>query len=93
VNIPTLILAAIAVRMIVAAAFRLTMAVRSYLRYSDKRVITCPEMAIHFVNAVREAAFGQNHIRVDQCSRWPERQNCGPECLAQIEADAKGCLV
>jgi len=42
-NIPTLILAAIAVLMIVAVAFGLTMAVRSYLRYRGKRVITCPK--------------------------------------------------
>jgi len=98
-NIPTLILAAIAVLMIVAVAFGLTMAVRSYLRYRGKRVITCPETANHaavhvnVVNAAREAAFGKHHIRLAQCSRWPDRQNCGQECLSQIEADPKGCMV
>ena len=98
-NIPARILAAIAVLLIVAVAFGLTMAVRSYLRYRAKRVITCPETANHaavhvnVVNAAREAAFGKQHIRLDQCSRWPERQNCGQECLSQIEADPKGCMV
>jgi hypothetical protein len=85
--------------MIVAVAFGLTMAVRSYLRYRGKRVITCPETANHaavhvnVVNAAREAAFGKHHIRLDQSSRWPERQNCGQECPSQIEAHPKGCMV
>jgi len=98
-NIPTLILAAIAVLMIVAVAFGLTMALCSYLRYRGKRVITCPETANHaavhanVVNAAREAAFGKHHICLDQCSRWPERQNCGQACLPQIEAHPKGCMV
>ena len=98
-NIPTLILAATAVLMFVAVAFGLTMTVRSYLRYRGKRVITCPETenhaAVHVnvVNAAREAAFGKHHIRLDQCSRWPERQNCGQGCLSQIAADPKGCMV
>ena len=39
-NTPTLILAAIAVRTIVAVAFGLTMAVRSYLRYRGKRFLS-----------------------------------------------------
>jgi hypothetical protein len=27
------------------------------------------------------------------CSRWPERQGCGQECLKQIELSPDGCLV
>jgi hypothetical protein len=75
------------------------MAVRSYLRYRGKRVINCPETANHaavhvnVVNTVREAAFGKHHIRLDQCSRWPERQNCGQDCLSEIEADPESCMV
>ena len=42
-NIPTLILAAIAVLMIGTMAFGLTLVVRSYLRYRGKRAITCPK--------------------------------------------------
>jgi hypothetical protein len=84
--------------MIGAVAFAPTMAVRSYLRYR-KRAITCPETAnhaaehVHVVNAAREGAFGKHPICLDQCCRWPERQNCGQECLSQIEADPEGCMV
>jgi len=31
------------------------------------------------------------HLR--ECSRWPERQDCGQDCLQQIEADPENCLV
>jgi hypothetical protein len=94
-NISSLLLAAIAV--LLSGAVGLTMGVRAYLRYRGKRVITSPETANHaavhvnVVNAAPEAVFG-NDIRLDQCSCWPERQNCGPECLSQIEADPEGCM-
>jgi hypothetical protein len=32
-------------------------------------------------------------LRLKGCSRWPERQNCGQECLQQIEIDPQNCLV
>lgn len=81
------------------AIFTLTVAVRIYARYRGKRIITCPETkepaAVH-VNAVAAAGktlFGKQNIRLDQCSRWPERQNCGQDCLSQIKADPEQCLV
>ncbi|MFI5107197.1 MAG: hypothetical protein ACHP79_19910 [Terriglobales bacterium] len=98
-NLASLILAAILVLLLSAAAFALTMAIRTYLRYRGKRLITCPETlapaAVHVnvARAAREAVFGEPHIRLDQCSRWPERQNCGQECLSQVEADGENCLV
>jgi hypothetical protein len=98
-NISSLILAAIAVLLSGAVAFGPTMAVRAYLRYRGKRVITSPETSNHaavhvnVVNAAREAVFGKHDIRLDQCSCWPERQNCGQECLSQIKADPEGCMV
>lgn len=99
-NFSTLILAVIiAVLLLGTVAFALTMAVGSYLRYRGKRVITCPETknpaAVHVnvINAAREAVLGKHHLRLDQCSRWPERQNCGQECLSEIEADPASCMV
>jgi hypothetical protein len=29
--------------------------------------------------------LSQPHLRLSECSRWPERQGCGQECLSQIE--------
>jgi len=45
----------------------------------------------------KEAALGaflsEPALHLKECSRWPERQNCGQECLSQIEADPESCLV
>jgi len=78
----------------------LLVAVRTYLRYRGKRLVTCPETrnpaAVH-VNAgkaARDVLVGK-HVRIhlDQCSCWPERERCGQECLSQIENDSQGCSV
>lgn len=72
---------------------------RTYFRFRGKRLITCPET--HKTEAVDVAArkaavallVGDPSLRLDRCSRWPERQDCGQECLEQIEADTENCLV
>jgi len=79
--------------------FRAVPAVRAYLDYRGKRLVTCPETkkteAVD-VNAT-EAALGaflrEPTLRLQQCSRWPERQNCGQECLQQVEISPENCLV
>jgi len=94
-----LILAMIVVLAVGAVVFGLTVALRTYVKYRGERVITCPEThqaaAVHVnaKNAATKALFGKSHIRLDQCSRWPERQNCGQECLSQVNADPALCLV
>jgi len=73
--------------------------VRTFFSFRGKRLVTCPET--HNTTAVDvaagEAAFGsffhEPTLRLSQCSRWPKRQNCGQECLQQIEADPQNCLV
>jgi hypothetical protein len=72
---------------------------RSYLRLRGKRLITCPEnqkpaaVDLDAVHLAKDAVFGTPHLRLSQCSRWPERQGCGQECLKQIETAPEGCLV
>jgi hypothetical protein len=94
-----LILAAIIVLMIGAIVFGLAKVARIYQRYRGERVITCPEnhqpAAVHVnaLKAARQAFLGRNDVRLDQCSRWPEKQNCGQECLKEVNADPAHCLV
>jgi hypothetical protein len=93
------ILAAIAVLLGGGIIFSLVLAIRTYLRFHGQRVIKCPETqnpaAVHVnvAKAATNALFGKQQVRLDQCSRWPERQNCGQECLSQIQADPQHCLV
>jgi hypothetical protein len=68
-------------------------------RDSGDRVITCPET--HTAEVVRvdagHAAWshlrGEKELRLEACTRWPERAGCGQECLAEIERAPDGCLV
>src|SRR6266568_3336490 len=79
--------------------FRAIPGIRAYFDYRGKRLITCPET--HKPEAVdvaaSEAAIGaflsEPTLRLRECSRWPERQDCGQECLQQIEIDPQNCLV
>jgi hypothetical protein len=79
--------------------FRAIPGVRALFAYRGKRLVTCPEThAAAAVNvAAGEAALGafltEPTLRLKECSRWPERQDCGQECLQQIEADPGNCLV
>lgn len=72
---------------------------RAYFTFRGKRLVTCPET--HKAAAVQVAAgeagvgafFSELTVRLRECSRWPERQNCGQDCLQQVEADPQNCLV
>ena len=97
----TLTLLVIALLAVAAGLFlsRVIPAVQAYFTYRGKRLITCPEtLTKEAVDvAARKAAtwafVGEPVLRLDQCSRWPERQDCGQECLGQVEADPENCLV
>lgn len=72
---------------------------RNYWRFRDKRVITCPEtrapaaVELDARHAAATATLGESDLRLQSCSRWPERQDCGQQCLAQIEEAPEECLV
>lgn len=94
-----LILAAILVLVIGSIVFGGALVFRNYLRFRGQRLVTCPEThqaaAVH-VNAAKAATtalIGKQEVRLDQCSRWPERRNCGQDCLREIKADPEHCLV
>ena len=72
---------------------------RVYLRFRGERVVICPEtqqpagVEVDAKHAVMATAVGAPSLRLKDCSRWPERRNCGQECLRQIEAAPEDCLV
>lgn len=74
-------------------------ALRAYFTFRGKRLITCPEthqtaaVEVAAGKAARTALLGDPTLRLNQCSRWPERQGCGQECLQQVETDPQNCLV
>lgn len=62
-----------------------------YRKYEGKMLVTCPEtgkpaaVKVNFWRAVRAALIGRRDIELSACSRWPERADCGQECLCEIE--------
>jgi hypothetical protein len=84
---------------VVVACAALRPLVRTYLAYRGVRVVTCPETgrpAAVEVDAVHatasRASSGSPLLHLESCSRWPERQGCGQECLALVEAAPHDCL-
>lgn len=98
-TVPVMITLAVVTLAIGLFLFRAIPGIRAYFAYRGKRVITCPET--HQPEAVdvdaTEAAIGsflsKPTLRLQECSRWPERRDCGQECLGQIEIDPANCLV
>ena len=81
------------------ALLRLCIATRVYLSARGQRIIVCPETQQHAAvqldafNAASQATAHAPDFRLKSCSRWPERRDCGQECLTQIEDLPFDCLV
>lgn len=79
--------------------FTVPFAAGAYLKYRGKRVITCPEtrtpaaVEVDARHAALTAAISHPDLRLKSCSRWPERKDCGQECLLQVELSPEDCLV
>ena len=73
--------------------------ISEYIKMRGARVVTCPDnqqpaaVEVDARHAAVTAAGGHTHLRLDTCSRWPEKAGCGQECLKQIEAQPADCLV
>jgi hypothetical protein len=79
----------------------LATAARTYWKYRGSRIITCPEtqrpagIDVDALYVAMTATANSEHprLRLADCSRWPEKKNCGQDCLAQVEAAPESCLV
>lgn len=60
-----------------------------YKRYSGTRVVACPEIHrqvavdLNAVRAARTALVGKPSLKIAGCTRWPERADCGQECIPE----------
>jgi hypothetical protein len=84
---------------LVGAAWVVRTGVGSWRKYRGVRLVNCPEtmqavaVEVNARHAARSAVDGQQQLRLQTCTRWPERQDCGQECLAQIAESPRDCLV
>ena len=67
------------------------LSLQNYYRNRGRQSVTCPDsQQTAGVEVDNEFAFwaalrGQEHSRLKSCSRWPEKGDCGQECLAELE--------
>ena len=67
------------------------LSLRNYYRNRGPQSVKCPDSRQRAdIEVDRKFAFwtalrGQEHTRLQSCSRWPEKSDCGQECLAQID--------
>jgi len=85
---------------ILAAALWLGLrVVRSSSRFRGARIVTCPEtnkptiVEVDALHASLTSAVGLPDIRLKDCSRWPIKEQCGQECLMDLDVAPEGCLV
>jgi hypothetical protein len=66
------------------------LSLQSYYQNRGRQSALCPDSGQSVdIEVDDEFAFwtalrGQEHSRLKSCSRWPEKGDCGQECLAQV---------
>lgn len=83
-----------------ALGFAIRWLVRSISRYRGSHTVTCPEtnrpavVEVDALHASLTSTVGLPDIRLENCSRWPMKKECGQECLTDLHDVAPdGCLV
>ena len=82
-----------------ALYFAVPFAIGTYMKYRGPMVVTCPEtrktvgVEVDVKHAALTATVGHPDLRLRSCTRWPEKRDCGQECLLQIEISPEGCAV
>ena len=71
----------------------------AWMRYRGTRVVVCPEnreivaVRVDAGHAAATASQGHPDLRLESCTRWPERAGCGQDCLGQIGSAPEACLL
>jgi hypothetical protein len=89
----------IAIIVLAAALWLGIQLVRSSSRYRGSRIVTCPEtnrptiVEVDALHASLTSTVGLPDIRLKDCSRWPIMEQCGQECLMDLDVAPAECLV
>jgi hypothetical protein len=72
---------------------RIRIGIRELRKYWGKMVVACPEnqqtaaVEVSAARAALGATIGAEHVELCSCTRWPKKEDCGQQCLGQIEQD------
>ena len=89
----------VGIAVIVGLVFIIRALVRASVEYRGKRLVVCPEtekyatVEIDAPLAAITSLFGAPELRIENCSRWPERRHCAQHCIWQINISPLGCPV
>jgi hypothetical protein len=95
----TIVYVAVAVLLVAGIYFGIKYFVRASQRFGGERVIICPEtgkqamVELDVRRAAISSLLGQTDLRLENCWRWPIKQDCGQECLLQLDIPDENCLV
>jgi hypothetical protein len=82
-----------------ASYFGVKWLVRAYSRYHGTKIVKCPEtgrpaiVEVDALHASLTSTVGHPDIRLKNCSRWPLNEQCGQECLTDLDVAPGQCLV
>lgn len=83
----------------VAFFFGVRWFLRARSKYGGTQIVTCPEtlnpayVEVDALQAAITSALGASDIRLQNCSRWPMKKDCGQECLLDLNVAPGDCLV
>ena len=89
----------IAALIVAAIYFGIRYYVRASRVFGGERIIICPEtgkqaaVEVDVRRAAITSLLGQTDLRLESCWRWPLRQDCGQECLLQLDVAPADCIV
>lgn len=84
---------------VVAVYFGIRYYIVSRRKFGGGQMIVCPEtgkeamVEVDTRRAAISSLLGQTDLRLESCWRWPLRENCGQECLLQLNVAPPECLV
>jgi hypothetical protein len=82
-----------------ASFFGIRWLVRAFSQYRGTKIDTCPEtgrpavVEVDAPHASMTSTVGLPDIRLENCSRWPLREQCGQECVTDLDVAPGPCLV
>lgn len=83
----------------VATWFGIRWFVRFASRYRGTKIVTCPEtgkpavVELDALHASLTSTVGPPDIRLENCWRWPVNEQCGRECLVDLDVAPDQCLI
>lgn len=82
-----------------ASLFGIRWLVTAYSRYRGTKIVTCPEtgrpavVEVDALHASLTSTVGPPDIRLENCWRWPIKEQCGQQCLTDLDVEPDQCLV